>query len=131
MARGKASRATLGTVVSELVVIAGTALVALTLLGAVFALMGRGLELGPVVLSAAAEVVLLIQLVVVVVRLAGGDRPESPALVVSYLVAAVLILPVGVFWALGERSRWSNAILAIAGGGVLAMVARLWDLWPA
>jgi Mg2+/Co2+ transporter CorB len=118
-------------VVSALVVVAGAALVAMTLLGAVFALRGRGLDLGPIVLAAAAEVVLLVQLVVVVVRLAGGDRPESPALVVSYLIAALLILPVAVFWALGERSRWSNAILAVAGGGVLAMVVRLWDLWPA
>ncbi|MGF1663854.1 MAG: hypothetical protein ACFCVG_15580 [Kineosporiaceae bacterium] len=117
--------------VSALVVLAGTALVAMTLLGAAFALLGRGLDLGPLVLAAAAEVVLVVQLVVAVVRLAGGDRPESPALVLSYLAGAVLILPVAVFWALGERSRWSNAIMAVAGGGVLAMVARLWDLWPA
>lgn len=117
--------------VSVLVVLAGAALVGLTLLGAAFAVVGRGLDLGPFVLAALAEVVLLVQLVVAVVRLAGGERPESPVLVLSYLAAALLILPVAVFWALGERSRWSNAIMAVAGGGVLAMVARLWDLWPA
>ncbi|MGF1654414.1 MAG: hypothetical protein ACFCUP_13980 [Actinomycetales bacterium] len=117
--------------VSGLVVLAGAALVGLTLLGAAFAVIGRGLDLGPVVLAAVAEVVLVVQLIVAVVRLAGGDGPESPALVLSYLAAGVLILPVAVFWALGERSRWSNAIMAVAGGGVLAMVARLWDLWPA
>jgi hypothetical protein len=117
-------------VVSALVVLAGTALVALTLLGAAFAVIGRSLDLGPLILAAVAEVVLVIQLIVVVVRLVGGQRPESPALVLSYLAAAVLMLPVAAFWALGERSRWSNAIMAVAGAGVLAMVARLWDLWP-
>lgn len=117
--------------VFALVVIAGASAFALTLLGLALALIRRGLDLGPFVLAAITQIVVLVQAVAVVVRLAAGDRPESLALVLSYLLVAVLALPAGGYWALGERSRWSNVIMAVAGATEAAVVLRLWDLWPA
>lgn len=72
----------------------------------------------------------LVQLVVSVVRLAGGDRPEQGmAVFVAYLIGAACTIPAAAFMSLAERSRWGSAIVA-AGGVILAVLElRLHDIW--
>ena len=86
---------------------------------------------GPqLLLSAAVELLLLVQAVIAVSLL--GDRPQVEALTfVGYLVTALLLLPVGTFWAIGERSRWGNGVLAVSGLVVAVLVLRLQQIWGA
>ena len=76
-----------------------------------------------------AEVVLLVQLVVGCVLLAGTDRDVSGVLFVSYLVGVALALPIGTFWSLAERTRSGTGVLAVAALTVLALEVRLVDIW--
>ena len=102
----------------------------LTALGIMLA--RRGAVPGRLILGSAValEVLLLAQAVIAVVGMVRGSGPEGPTvLFVSYLGTVVLVLPAAVAWSLVERDRWSNAVLAVAGFTVTAMVIRLWDVW--
>lgn len=81
------------------------------------------------VLLAVVELVLLVQLVLGVVRLAATDRDVPGVLFVSYLVGVALVLPIGAFWSLAERSRAGTAVLAAAAFTVIALEVRLWGIW--
>lgn len=80
-------------------------------------------------LLAVTEVVLLVQLVVGCVLLAGTERDVEGVLFVSYLVGVVLALPIGAFWSLAERSRSGTGVLVVAALTVLALEVRLVDIW--
>ncbi len=80
-------------------------------------------------LLALTEVVLLVQLVVGCVLLAGTERDVEGVLFVSYLVGVALALPIGAFWSLAERSRSGTGVLVVAALTVLALQVRLVDIW--
>lgn len=80
-------------------------------------------------LLAVTELVLLVQLVVGCVLLAGTDRDVSGVLFVSYLVGVALALPIGAFWSLAERTRSGTGVLVVAALTVLALEVRLADIW--
>jgi hypothetical protein len=79
---------------------------------------------------AVASVLALVQLVIAVVRLAGGARPEQGTVIfVAYMIAAACTIPAAGLMSLTERSRWGSAIVA-AGGVILAVLElRLFDIW--
>lgn len=103
--------------------------VALVVVAAQLALRGRDLQLVPLVLVGVVQVLLVVQAVVVVTRLLLGDRPQSTVIVVAYLIGVLLVPAVGALWALGDRSRWGNAVLVVTGLASATMTVRLWDLW--
>ncbi len=76
------------------------------------------------------ELLLLIQLIVSIVLVAGGERAKTDTVeFFSYLVVA-LIVPIGAgFWALVERTRWSTMVLGVAGFTVAIMLARMEQIW--
>jgi nucleoside recognition membrane protein YjiH len=49
----------------------------------------------------------------------------------GYLIGAVVIIPVAVVWAAGERSRWSGGVLAVGCLSIPVMVLRLGQIWAA
>jgi hypothetical protein len=75
------------------------------------------------------EAVLLVQAVLVVVAMSGGERPAETATFVSYLVAVLLVPVAGVLWARTERTRWAGTVLTVAGLVVAVMAWRLLKLW--
>lgn len=76
------------------------------------------------------ELGLLAQVVVAVVLLVRGDRPEDGMLTfVLYLVGSLLVLPAGVLWGLLDRSRWSSAVVAVACLVVPVLVVRMNQVW--
>jgi hypothetical protein len=77
------------------------------------------------------EVLLVAQLVVGIVQLAGTDRDVSGPFFVGYLIGSLLILPIGAFWALAESSRWGAGALAIACLVIPILELRLYDVWTA
>jgi len=72
----------------------------------------------------------LVQLVVGVVQLTRGEKPEQGTTIfVAYLAGAFACVPAVAFMSLAERTRWGSITVA-AGGVVLAVLqVRLYDIW--
>ncbi len=83
-------------------------------------------------LMAAIELLLVVHLVLGIVH-ATSDAPAHLAFweYVGYLVGALLIIPAGVIWSTGERSRGGTAVLLVAVLVVPFMFLRLADIWAA
>ncbi|MBT0767687.1 hypothetical protein KIH74_02045 [Kineosporia sp. J2-2] len=75
------------------------------------------------------EVLLLVQLIVAIVTVAGGDRPDETATFIAYAASELLILPAGVFWSAADRSRTSVLVMFIACFAVAVMTARMFQIW--
>ncbi|MFD3314802.1 hypothetical protein [Streptomyces sp. NPDC058694] len=72
----------------------------------------------------------LVQLVVGIVQLARGEKPEQGTTIfVAYLIGSFACIPAAGFMSLAERTRWGSITVA-AGGVVLAVLqVRLYDIW--
>ncbi|WKX73398.1 hypothetical protein [Streptomyces sp. XD-27] len=72
----------------------------------------------------------LVQLVIGVVQLARGEKPDQgTAIFLAYLIGSALAVPIGGFMSLAERTRWGSATVA-AGAVVMAVLeVRLFDIW--
>ena len=113
-------------------VVAATAVSAvLVVLGLLSTLARRRTGTAHLVTAAVLEVVLLALLVVAVVQLAGGHRPQETAAFLGYLVGVVLVPVAGVLWARTEPTRWAGTALAVAAAVAGVMVWRLLQLWNA
>ncbi len=76
------------------------------------------------------EVLLLAQVVVMIIAPSAGNPPTgNPLEVWMYLIAAVLIPPLAIFWALVERNRWSNVVLGAAALAIAVMLWRMETIW--
>lgn len=82
--------------------------------------------------TALVELLLLAQLGVAIAAPFFGNSPSGSVLEFwVYLIAAVLVPPLAVFWGLIERTRWSTVILGIACLAVAVMVYRMGQIWTA
>ncbi|MGW2085420.1 hypothetical protein [Streptomyces sp. NPDC001880] len=72
----------------------------------------------------------LAQLVVGIVQLSGGERPEQGMTIfIAYLIGAFFAVPAAGFLSLAERTRWGS-VTVTAGAVVLAVLeVRLYDIW--
>ncbi|KAB1150676.1 hypothetical protein F7R91_01430 [Streptomyces luteolifulvus] len=79
---------------------------------------------------AVVTLLVLVQLVIGIVQLARGEKPEQGTTIfVAYLLGAFVCVPVAGFMSLAERTRWGSVTVA-AGGVVLAVLeVRLYDIW--
>ncbi|MER5946116.1 hypothetical protein ACN2WE_07910 [Streptomyces sp. cg28] len=79
---------------------------------------------------AVVSVLALVQLVVGIVQLARGEKPDQGTTIfVAYLIGAFACVPAAGFMSLAERTRWGSVTVA-AGGVVLAVLeVRLYDIW--
>ena len=77
------------------------------------------------------ELGLLTQLVTSIVLATGtvSARANLPEFFV-YLVVALLVPLLSIFWALAERVFWSNYVLAVGAFTVFVMLTRMHFLWP-
>ena len=98
-------------------------------LGALSTLTRRRTGLAHLAAAGLLEALLLVQVVVALVRLGGGYRPEETATFLGYLAGVVLVPVAGVLWARSEPSRWAGTVVGIAGLVVAVMVWRLLQLW--
>ena len=118
-----------GRVSPALVVTATVAAVVVVGLGVLSTLLRRRIGSAHLVATGVLQLVLVVQLVVAVVGLAGGHRPAEPATFVAYLTTVVLLPVAGVLWARTEPTRWAGTVLAVAAAAVGVMVWRLLQLW--
>lgn len=76
------------------------------------------------------EILLLVEVGIVVARLAGGDRPAGLATLIGYLIAMPFVPLAAAVWGLMERSRWGPAVIAVAGLVAAVLMVRLHQIWP-
>jgi hypothetical protein len=77
------------------------------------------------------EVLLLVQVGLIVAKLAGGGRPASLGTLIGYLCAMPFVPVAAAFWGLVERTRWGPAVIAVAGLVAAVLMVRLHQIWPA
>lgn len=75
------------------------------------------------------ELGLVVQLVLGIVRIAGDHAGVPVGEYLGYLLASLLLLPVGVIWSAGERTRSGTAVLLVAVLVVPVMFLRLNQIW--
>ncbi|PUA81267.1 hypothetical protein [Nocardioides currus] len=106
-----------------------TILIVVSLLLAVAAGVYVALDRSPdnllVGLAGLLELGFLAQAVIGIVQVAGDDDVASPVTYVGYLLAALVVLPVGVLWSLSERSRGATAVLIVAALTSAFLVVRM------
>lgn len=107
----------------------GLLALAVGVLALVATVRGRRLDDVQLLSSGVLEVALVVQGVVGAVLLARDGGRVDPLLFGGYLLTSVVVLPVGVFWALGERSRWGTGVLAVSALATAALVLRLEQIW--
>jgi hypothetical protein len=76
------------------------------------------------------EILLLVQVGIIVARLAGGGRPASLPTLIGYLIAMPFVPLVAGVWGAMERSRWGPAVIALAGLVAAVLMVRLHQIWP-
>lgn len=78
---------------------------------------------------AGVELFLLVYLVASIVRVVAGEPVARAGEFWAYLITA-LVIPLGAaYWALLERSRWSNFVLASVGLIIIVMMFRMQQIW--
>jgi hypothetical protein len=95
----------------------------------IWAALDRPVRLGHLVGGAAVEALLLVQVGIALVRLAGSTALASPATFVGYAVGSLIVLPLGALWALEERTRWSSVVFAVAALTTAVIVVRMGVVW--
>lgn len=76
------------------------------------------------------EILLIGQLVVAIAAPAFGNHASgNPLEFYTYLVSAIILLPVAGFWAIIERTRWSTVILGVAALAAAIMLYRMHTIW--
>ena len=76
------------------------------------------------------EILLLVEVGIVVARLAGGERPAGLATLIGYLIAMPFVPLAAAVWGLMERSRWGPAVIVVAGLVAAVLMVRLHQIWP-
>lgn len=109
------------------VVIAGSLLYAAW---ALYAVIRNQVPREPHVIGAGAvEVLVLLLIVASIVASIGSDGPSDTVTYVGYLIVMPFIIPLGLFWALAEKSRWGTAVLVVAALVNPVLVVRLQQIW--
>ncbi len=77
------------------------------------------------------EGLLVVHLVLGVIKVLDAPAGISVWEYVAYLVATLLIVPVGVVWSSGEKTRGGTGVLLVSLLVVPFMFVRLADIWAA
>lgn len=111
--------------------IAGAVLCAVTLvLGVVATIIREYPDDFALVSVAVLEVFLVVYGIAAAVRQAGGEPISGePWEFWGYLLTALLIPALAFIWAVTDKSRWSNTVLAVSGVIVFVMLFRMEQIW--
>ncbi|MDO5745457.1 MAG: hypothetical protein Q4P23_13440 [Micrococcaceae bacterium] len=76
------------------------------------------------------EVFLVVYGIAAAIRQAGGQTISGePWEFWGYLLTALLIPVLAFIWAVTDKSRWSNMVLAVSGAIVFVMLYRMEQIW--
>jgi hypothetical protein len=113
--------------VPTIIIVAGLLLAGYALLTTA---LNRRMGLGLLVALGVLEILLLVEVGIVVARLADGKHPASVATLIGYLIAMPFVPVAAAFWGALERSRWGPAVIAVAGLVAAVLMVRLHEIWP-
>ena len=113
--------------VSTAIIVAGLALA-----GYALVLTGLNRPMGYPLLVALSvlEILLLVEVGIIVAKLADGGHPAELPTLIGYLCATPLIPVAAGFWGWVDRSRWGPAVIAAAGIVAAVLMVRLHQIWP-
>ena len=114
-------------VVPTIIIVAGLALAVWSL---VMTALNRRMGLSLLIALGVLEILLLVEVGIIVARLAGGAHPAGLATLIGYLIAMPLVPVAAAFWGMLERSRWGPAVIAVAGLVAAVLMVRLHEIWP-
>jgi hypothetical protein len=110
-----------------------TLITVVALLFAGWALISAVMDRRPTLLLFAAAVLLEVLLlgfaVGGIVQMAGSDRQFARAEFVGYLLGCLVIPPLALYWARGERSRSGTLVIALGFLIMPVMVLRVQQVW--
>ena len=109
------------------IIVAGLALAGYALLMTV---LNRRMNVPLLAAVGVLEILLLVEVGLIVARLAGGARPADLSTLIGYLIATPIVPLAAAFWGLMERSRWGPAVIAVAGLVAAVLMVRLHQIWP-
>ncbi|HEV2797540.1 MAG TPA: hypothetical protein VGV65_07945 [Nocardioides sp.] len=96
----------------------------------VYVALDRTPDWGLLGLAAIIELGTLVLLVVAAVQVGDvGLSGGAKVTLFGYLLAGLVLLPIGFVWSLAERSRGATAVLAIAGLAQAFVVVRVLQVW--
>ena len=84
---------------------------------------------GQIIAALVLEGLLVVQSVIAVVRVVNGYEPAETVTFFAYLGGVLLPLPLGIYLARLERTRWGSIALCFTGVVVAVMMLRLLQLW--
>lgn len=86
-----------------------------------------GLTIGALALV---QLGLLVQLVLSIVLVIGGDRAKQDTVeFFAYLIVALLVPLAAALWALIERTRWSTVVIGVGALTLAVMLVRMQQIW--
>jgi hypothetical protein len=94
-----------------------------------FAVRDRPVILRQLIGAGVVEALIVIQMVVTAVLLAGDATVSSPGLLWGYFAASLVILPFAGLLAFAERTRWSSVVLLAAALTLAFLQLRLVQVW--
>ncbi|MFJ2619047.1 hypothetical protein [Glutamicibacter sp. NPDC087344] len=78
----------------------------------------------------ATEVYLVVYGIAAAIRQLGGETVVGdPVEFWGYFITALIMPPVAFFWAVSEKSRWSNAVLSASALVTFVMLFRMEQIW--
>ena len=97
----------------------------------VYVVLDRTPDWGLLGFAAVIEALTLVLLVVAAVQVGDVDLHGGGLVTLfGYLVAGLVLLPLGFVWSLAERSRGATAVLMVAGLAQAFVVVRILQVWP-
>ncbi|APF40333.1 hypothetical protein [Neomicrococcus aestuarii] len=100
------------------------------LLGVVAAIMRTYPDDFAIIGMGVVELYLVVYGIAAGVHLANGDVIQGEFWEFwGYLLTALFIAPLAFWWALADKTRWSNIIMAAASGTVFVMLFRMNQIW--
>lgn len=80
--------------------------------------------------AACTEVFLVVYGIAAAIRQGAGNAVQGdPWEFWGYLITALVMPPVAFFWAISEKSRWSNAVLGASALVTFIMLFRMEQIW--
>ena len=75
------------------------------------------------------EAAALVQVLVAIVQVVRGERPDEPATFVGYALTSLLAPPVGALWALSDKSKWGTGAAGVAALVLSVLTVRMLQVW--
>jgi hypothetical protein len=100
----------------------------LAVLAGVYVALDRSPDNALVGLAGLIELGFVAQAGIGIAQVIGDDEVASPVTFVGYLLAALVVLPLGVLWSLAERSRGATAVIIVAAVTTAFLAVRVVQL---